>query len=74
MLWDVTVRMDGTSDTFESLEDIRYHGAKAKAVKLFIDKHGLPGRPYEYIAGIRRGVLEISVKAQEDLRTIPRLD
>jgi len=71
MEWEVTVKYNTIEKTYPISAD-RDYGARMEAVKTFLEENMLPGTPVEYVAGKKKGLLEISVRTVVDKRRISR--
>lgn len=69
MLRDVTLSYNSTEKTYTVDSDTHYEG-RVKALRLFLDEFHIPGRPVDYIAGSKKGIIDILVKSSIDRRTI----
>jgi len=72
MEWIVTVRLADLEGQFP-VEATTSYSAKAKALSRFLREYGIPGRPYEFLSGEKRHLVELNCKSEEDRRTIPRV-
>ncbi len=66
--WIVVIKFETTESRYEVPAD-RYYAAKIKGVAMFLEEHRLEGRPYQYVTGTRKDLLEIEVKAGIDHRS-----
>jgi len=64
---------DGHIEEYEKESDKPY-GAKAQAVNDFLVKYQMPGRPYIYLMGDKKNLLEVSCRGKEDRRHLPRVE
>jgi hypothetical protein len=71
--WDVQIKQDRHTKSYKISASKSYR-ARAEAIDKFINEFHLPGRPYEYISGDRKGVLEVSVRCDVDSRAQNRVD
>ena len=67
MNWRIVIRMEDREDTFE-IEALKRYEAIVKAVSQFLTRYSLPGRPYHYIYGKNKNLMEIETKCEIDAR------
>ena len=70
--WTVYVKMEGVEGEYE-VAAFKGYDARITGLAKFLEEQNIPGRPYEYLWGKKRGLIEVRLRKHGDKRRLPRV-